>query len=282
MNSVPVWLRAIHAYCRHWPLDRGKTRLVEFVFRRMPIPDVEVTSRLSTGSSIRLRLPIWVDFTIYCIGLYEHYLARYFLRLLQKDAVFLDVGSYIGQYALLAAYAAPRGRTLAFEPVPDSARRLRVALGENAIVNCEVIEAAAGARCGTTTMYLSRDMFSSSVSESHAHTTQAITVPLVTIDSLVKQRDLTRVDAMKVDVEESEDAVIAGAMVTLTRFRPLVLLEVGRPTSVQQATPALDFLASLGYTFYRMNHGRLDAIVGRIEAAENVIALPPGHALPPR
>jgi FkbM family methyltransferase len=219
-----------------------------------------------------------VDFTIYCIGLYEHYLARYFARALRSDSVFLDVGAYIGQYSLLAAYYAPRGMIIAFEPVPDSARRLRVAIAENNVLNCEVIESAVGDHCGTAQMHLSKDLSSSSISETHTESHHSITVPILTIDAVVAERGLTKVDVIKMDVESCEDAAILGAKETLARFLPLVLLEVGRDTNIHQPTPALALLAALGYRFFRMNHSKLDLVDGRIEAAENVIAIPPGRS----
>jgi FkbM family methyltransferase len=72
-------------------------------------------------------------------------------------------------------------------------------------------------------------------------------VPQVTLDSVAAEHDLAP-DLVKIDVEGSELAVLAGAQQVLTRARPLLVLE-SWPASPER--PALFVrLASLGYQLY--------------------------------
>ncbi|HEX4047180.1 MAG TPA: FkbM family methyltransferase, partial [Elusimicrobiota bacterium] len=54
---------------------------------------------------------------------------------------------------------------------------------------------------------------------------KSVTVPLRTVDSLVRERGLERVDFLKIDIEGAVPAALRGAAETMRRFRPLIALE---------------------------------------------------------
>lgn len=51
------------------------------------------------------------------------------------------------------------------------------------------------------------------------------TVQVTTLDSLVAEPGLDRIDFIKVDIEGYEAAFIAGAHITLARFKPVLMME---------------------------------------------------------
>ena len=67
-----------------------------------------------------------------------------------------------------------------------------------------------------------------------------------TLDSL----DLINVDFMKLDCEGFEENVLRGGVATITRWKPVVIVEQKREMAARFGLPllgAVDFLKTLGY-----------------------------------
>lgn len=130
----------------------------------------------------------------------------------------MDVGAYTGVFTIAARILG--SRSVAFEPMEANAVRLRLNAqinGVDAKVNVEAVSDVAG----TAMFHYSATPLTSGgslVSDKG----YAAKVRTVTVDSL----DMTRLDAVKIDVERAEYKVLAGAAATLERLRPMLLLEV--------------------------------------------------------
>src|SRR5262245_8193520 len=103
-------MSALRWYALHSPSRRGLYRLALWLFQRLTVPDVEVEASLDGSLVVSLRLKAWVDYNMFCLGVYEEPVVRIFTRSLRPDSVILDVGAYIGQYTLLAAKYASQGQ----------------------------------------------------------------------------------------------------------------------------------------------------------------------------
>ncbi len=270
-DRIPLALQLLRAYCHYFPLMKGKWRLTTRIYHSLDIPPMMVESMLDKTLKVSLRLDIWVDFNIYCFGLYEYYLAQFFMRQLKPDTSFIDVGAYLGQYSLLAARDAPDGQAYAFEPNRASAERLTANVRKNGFSNIHVIENAVGDRSGLANFYIATQPFQSSVVSSHADHEQVARVPLCTLDEFYEERALSRVDIIKIDVEEAEDDVIAGAGALLKSFRPLVLVEIGRASATRGHSKALELLEGLGYRFFVLDRKRLVPFPGHFRPGIVVI-----------
>lgn len=272
---IPFWLRAVATYCRHSPFKRGQSRLVLWAYRRYHPAGATLTDAFLDGTlPIQLNLAIWVDFNIYCQGLYEYYLATWFKSQLKTDTVFLDVGAYIGQYALLAAQVAVSGRVYAFEPNPHSCQRLAQSRQRHHFDHLQLLPMAVASQTGNLPFYLADEPFQSSTLATHAAYSQTITVPMIRLDDFCQQEGLKRVDLLKIDVEEAEDGVIEGAMEMLTRFRPGIIIEIGGQAIRAGQSTALRQLQTLGYQFWESRSGRVTPLTTLHLPSTNVIALP--------
>jgi FkbM family methyltransferase len=240
----------------------------------MNIPAMEVTSRLDHTLKINLKLAVWVDFNIYCLGLYEHYLANFFKKQLKPGTVFIDVGAYIGQYALLAARDAHRGQVYAFEPHPESVQRLKAAVADNLLGNLRVIDRAVGNQVGTVTFYISNQPFMSSTVASHTAYQRAIDVPMTTLDTFCGENGVAHVDIVKIDVEETELAVVQGALTLLEESHPLVIMEIGERSLQEDEPEVLRYLKALRYQFFTLKRNHLMPLSNQISGTSNLIAIP--------
>jgi FkbM family methyltransferase len=253
---------------------RGKSRLIVWAYHRFNASDQCVESTLDRSLKLRLHLNIWVDFNIYCWGLYEYYLANYFKQRVRTDTVFLDVGAYIGQYALLAARQASRGRVFAFEPHPESARRAKEIARQNHLLDLQVINKAVGESVGTIPFYIARQPFQSSAVASHTVYQRTVEVPVTTLDTFCTEQGITHVDMIKIDVEEAENEVIRGAARLIKRARPLIIIEIGKKSLAAGEPESLRYLSTMGYNYFTLRRDQLRPLLGPIIPGTNVIAIP--------
>lgn len=130
---------------------------------------------------------------------------------IHADFVFIDIGANVGGYALfVAGLAGPGARILAVEPQPEIHRRLRYNIDQNGFPGVTAVACALADQDGEIEFYLSADnQGQASVKDTPGEfATRHLTVPALTLSSLLKQHGLERVDAIKIDVEGAEDMVL--------------------------------------------------------------------------
>ncbi|MBJ6124895.1 FkbM family methyltransferase [Microvirga splendida] len=130
-----------------------------------------------------------------------------------KDGfTFIDVGSNVGWYALfLAQEAGPAvsTRILAVEPQPEIFDRLIYNIRQNPSCTIKAVDCAIADKTGELTLFLDPlNRGEASLKIVNSSQTDAIRVPAVTLLDLLSREGLTRVDAIKLDVEGAEDLVL--------------------------------------------------------------------------
>ena len=175
-------------------------------------------------------------------------------RRFKGDGVFgLDCGANIGTHTVEWARSMHGwGNVLSFEAQERVFYALAGNVALNNCLNASVRNVAVGASCGTLDIpepnYLVPSSFGSlelKQRNDHEFIGQKINyselkpVNMVSIDSL----DLKRVDLIKIDVEGMEMEVIQGAAETITRCKPVLLIE----TIKTDLTELQNYLVSNGY-----------------------------------
>lgn len=133
----------------------------------------------------------------------------------------VDVGAYTGLYSIIAALKG--ANVVALEPMPAQYWRLGINLALNK-ARARTIQAAASDAEGEAILHHNPNVSlttGASLVPGNEHHREHIKIQCITIDSLV----LTDVAAMKIDVERHELAVLRGAMQTIERCRPTMLIE---------------------------------------------------------
>ncbi len=197
---------------------------------------------------------------------------------------FLDVGANEGLYTLLAARkVGPTGRVLALEPSSRKFRRLTANLELNGLTNVRTLQLAASDRAGSGMLRVagfgheglnSLGEFGGAIEEFAIER-----VRLMPLDDLVEAEGLGHFDALKIDVEGGELAVLQGARRILGVRRPIILLVHFQATLQKQNASrdaVLDLLRSAGYTFRVFGPTGRPGPVQEIGAeANNIIAVHP-------
>ncbi|MBF0355153.1 MAG: FkbM family methyltransferase [Alphaproteobacteria bacterium] len=162
----------------------------------------------------------------------------------------IDVGAHIGFFSLrFARWVSEGGRVIACEPDRDNRERLcRRLLRAHANQVVCVEDAAIGEADGRARFVLCPDH-----PGNHHLSSEGIDVPLRCIDSLVSEQQCSAVNLIKIDVQGSELRVIKGAIGTLSRYRPALLVEIDPVAMKQSGTTAAELvqqLYELGYASF--------------------------------
>ena len=173
-----------------------------------------------------------VSVTILRVGSWQPEIWNSISPALSEGSVFLDVGAHIGYFSMKAAVKVGKtGRVVAFEPNPETLRLLRDDAAASDAGNVIVEPIACTDREQMLTLYAgpSFNTGTSSLARENVPvegSAKSYTVRGRKIDDVIRELSLTRVDAIKIDVEGAEGYVLRGAFETIKRFHPKLVIEV--------------------------------------------------------
>lgn len=253
--------------------------------------DRPVTLRWYDGIRVRSYLGNDMSLCLYVGGSFEPNEFVFLDSILHAGATFVDGGANDGIYSLFAARrVGPSGTVIAIEPSSREHGRLL----ENIRINKAPIvplRAALGRQPGEATLAIAesghegQNTIGETVSNPFVHTTAHERVPMITLDQLKRERGLDRIDAIKLDVEGSEIDALLGAQTTISRDRPIILLEAEDERLASQGKTKDDLralVAEIDYELYVFDHktGRLRPAAEPGEPEGNAVAAPSGWVPP--
>lgn len=201
---------------------------------------------------------------------YEPATADLFRELLPHGGTFMDVGANLGYFSITAAgYVGEKGRVMALEPVPHIFELLRRNLDVNQVHNVTALPFGCAATSGTMQMVLHADSGSSHLAPQQG--SGGVEVQVSTVDEVVSEYGIQRLDLLKIDVEGAELEVLKGANETIRDFRPAAFLEVNHLERFGASESAVrDYLSPFGYSFMRITNG----------ASTDLLCMPAGRDAP--
>lgn len=121
--------------------------------------------------------------------------------------VIIDLGASSGAFTLLAAQSCPQAKVYAFEPEPDNNKLLERNVKNNNLTK-RVITYATAIHAMAKTMHLEvkRDVRSHRVWDQK--TNNSVSVKTTTLESVLGQNKIKKVDLLKMDIEGSEYDVL--------------------------------------------------------------------------
>ena len=227
------WLE--QKWIEHWPIKserRSIEKLAPVLARAGILRPVRV--QVEPGISFLLDPRDLVPVTILRTGEWQPEVWNSIAPSLSEGSVFFDVGAHIGYFSLKAA---PRvgttGQVVSFEPNPETLQLLCDNVTANHAQNVIVEPIACTDREQTLTFYAApvANTGASSLARQNAsispdNAPRAYSVRGRRIDDVVRELHLTRIDAIKVDVEGAELFVVRGASDSLRRFHPKLVIEI--------------------------------------------------------
>jgi FkbM family methyltransferase len=241
-------------------------------------------ARLGNGLSLDV---VWRDHVSESImrhGYYEPETVALFERFLRPGMVVLDVGGHIGQYTLVASQlVGPAGQVHSFEPDPETFAWLRRNTELNALSNVSVNQIALSDSAGTQTFYFAttHDIGANSLAEPLNFSGRKAEVQCLPLDDYLRERGVSRVHLVKMDVEGAEMAVLAGGERLFSNpERPMLIMEFEekRQRAFGRSCREMGgWLVDHGYDLYRIG-ARLDPYTpsDADPRSLNVLAVPRG------
>ena len=180
------------------------------------------------GLAAGCRIVVSPEVNLGClIGTTEPHLARAIRRYVTNGDTVYDIGANIGYVSLsLAKRVGTKGRVVAFEPLPENARRLRQAIAESRLANIEVLEVAASDKFGKTVLRVAENPSMASLVWHRSNPSVAEhVISTVAVDELVEAGRLSPPTFVKIDVEGAEGQVLLGMRRVVAQARPVIFVE---------------------------------------------------------
>jgi len=245
---------------------RGKQRLARWLIGGSQALQGEIT--LVTRAGQHITAPNCLEpiaFNLLISGEYEPEVLEVLERRVQPGDTVLDVGANLGAFTLpLARRVGSAGQVFAIEASPAVFPYLERNLATNQAANVRAAHAAAADRAGQVTFFdAPAHQFGMSGLGNLAGST-AHAVAAVTVDELLTRAGVTRVAAMKVDVEGFEVLVFKGARRLLESgaldFIAFEFLDwAEKRVPGHRPGDAQRFLLEMGFTLWELEdyrHGR--------------------------
>ena len=195
--------------------------------------------------------------SLFFLGIYDMDVTLFLLKHRHAAGDFLDIGSNIGYYALLANEVMGEGaRIVAAEPARATYRTLvRNVAGKDRI---RALELAVAEHAGTVT-FIDYGYRHAVFNSTRAHDLpflrgkgEEYEVPATTLDSLCETEGLSP-SLVKLDTEGTEAGILRSATETLERHAPVILLEVGGGDEWKENNAeALDILEARSYSLFEL------------------------------
>jgi FkbM family methyltransferase len=220
----------------------------------------------NNSATVRRRGLMWsldlsegIDFSIYLLGAFERSTAITLEKLVKPGDVVFDIGANIGAHTLgLARSVGSAGRVFAFEPTDFAFDKLQRNLALNPELQArtyprQVLLAAAPAEDAPNEIFASWPLVKDS-SVHPKHRGRLVTARNATVDTLdrvVARECIDRLNVIKIDVDGHELPVLQGGLAVLTKFRPILVMEISPYVHAEEhnSFPALvALLRDAGYT----------------------------------
>ena len=157
------------------------------------------------------------------LGQYDRYAFDFLKNYLKPGMTFIDVGANLGDYTFFAARCVgAKGKVLSFDPEPNNNAWLKRGIAKNRFNNVDLRNSALSDKDGNAKLYIGE--------LSGWHTLRAtkknmgfgqISVKTNKLDSL----GIEKVNCIKIDVEGLEHEVLLGAIDTIRKNKPAILID---------------------------------------------------------
>lgn len=180
---------------------------------------------------------------------------------LKKGGIFVDIGSNIGLYSLIASkIVGEEGKVYSFEPTPEIFNRLKENIKANRIRNIYPYEIALSNKSGTQPFLISRDGYdawNSFGKPSEGREFDKILVETTTLDEFIEHSGIEKIDLVKLDVEGWEVNVLHGGIKYFSSSQAAAILveftDINQRNAGYSSRELYFSMLKLGYQFFTYN-----------------------------
>jgi len=239
------------------PLTIIKITIAHFLFK-MVAPFISDKNSLivkRNGIQYELDLSEGLDLSMYLFGKFQSHTINSKLLNIPKDALIFDVGGNFGFMALQYAQKSPNGRVISFEPTHYAISKFKRNLELNPILSkrISVINTFVSDKISRNSKIKAYSSWRVDTIRNTNGTRHPIhlgtekstdEVDSITLDAFCEINNINEVNLIKIDTDGHEPEILKGASKTISRYRPVVIFEVGKYVMIEKG---IDFLFYLKY-----------------------------------
>lgn len=245
-QHAPLAWRTSLVRSRFAPVVR---RLMNSVYKK----ELEVFPLAAPLDGWRMRLE-WRSSKAFIFGTYEREVVHSLCEIVQPGSSVVQAGAHIGYFTLLLAkLVGPKGKVIAFEPVPENFRVLAENVEMNGCRNVVLEKRAVAATSGFANLRMN-DHDRLTYTASLLRGGPALDVEAISLDDYISHLDQP-IHFVMMDVEGAEADVLEGMRNTLRRDLPKLLIELHGFDALGQSHPALRTLRDVNYSFRFLEPG---------------------------
>jgi len=219
---------------------------------------------------------------------------------IRKGWTVVDVGSEFGYYAIMAAQLVGKiGKVIAIEPHPMNYQVLKKNLSYYKLDNVIPVRKAAGSKRETRKLYEASDLggtsllppinpyigkrtfykwiqlvkdgsFFSLLRQYITTSSSSYYVLVDTLENILKECGVDKVDLIKIDVEGFELEVLKGSLRILESHKPTLLIEVHRQELGQKSQVVYELLNQYGYDLFCEHRPMKTLVIARAPKSGNI------------
>ena len=155
-------------------------------------------------------------FSVYCASSDYEPNAKSYLHL--REGSFVDIGANIGKFSVIMGLKYPKSKIVAIEAEPTNFKILKRNIHLNNLKNVCAVQSACYDE--KTTIRLFKDPLGTGSHSIHKKQKEFIEIKADTLDNILREHKIGKVDLLKIDVEGAEANVIKGALKTIKRDPP--------------------------------------------------------------
>lgn len=240
LNKSPLAVRYLNPRLREWPRQR--------------------VVRARFGARFAIDTQDLIQRYLYMFGVWEPHMTRWLQNRLKPGDTFIDVGSNIGYYTVLASgLAGGAGHVVAVEASPAFHQRLLEQVQLNRRDNVRAVNGAASddRRILTFVLASSANMGANSIVPYDGPAESSFEVEAFPLGELLEPAEISTARVIKIDVEGAEGSVVRGMIPMLDKLRPdcEITVEVTPDRMAQLGDSAEELMKTMrdhGFHAYRL------------------------------
>ena len=244
---------------------------------------IETVMKYDNRLLINVDTADFLEWLIFFYGCHEPGLTRQIKRFFRPGFVAFDVGANVGSHTLtMSDRAGKDGKVFAFEPNPKAYQRLLENIALNKLENIETLSCALSDTTAEEKLFVpvegtANRGVASLYRENVDYQMVEVPVEMRTMDEVVKERGLSRLDFIKIDTEGNEIKVLKGARSCIAEYRPLIVFEYDRRSWKNSGTDfavAKEYFSGLNYSLSVIGPRSLTPIGDGLPITGNILAAP--------
>ncbi|UOK43640.1 MULTISPECIES: FkbM family methyltransferase [Flavobacterium] len=183
----------------------------------------------------------------------------YIQQILKPDSVFIDIGTNKGIYLYQAEKVVTNGRIIGFEPNKSLVNYIKPLFPK-----AEIYPFAVSSKSGTAVLNIPKKgnglQDTRASLEAMGEDVEKVEIQMVTLDGFAKEKSLSKIDVVKIDVEGHEFDSVKGCENILKTIKPIFIIEIELRHAHYPIHEIFEYIKGFGYEVFYFDRKNLKTV----------------------